>query len=136
MLAARMHAYHQPLVLEDVPEPEVQSDEILVKVKAAGMCRTDVQLLDGYFRKLCGVVFSTDARPRDCGRGSQDWGSDVSIGGNLRRETKWSAAGAMAPVVIVRKAIRRSAATGVGRGSGLMEATRNSCPSRPGISSK
>jgi propanol-preferring alcohol dehydrogenase len=57
MLAARMHAYHQLLVLEDVPEPEVQPDEILVKVKAAGMCRTDVQLLDGYFRKYAESSF-------------------------------------------------------------------------------
>ena len=26
------------------------ADELLVKVTAAGMCRTDVQLLDGYFK--------------------------------------------------------------------------------------
>ncbi len=51
MRAARMHAYHKPLVLEDVPVPDIQPDEILVKVTAAGMCRTDVQLLDGYFRR-------------------------------------------------------------------------------------
>lgn len=51
MLAARLHKYHKPLVLEDVPQPDVQPDEILVQVKAAGMCRTDLQLLDGYFRK-------------------------------------------------------------------------------------
>jgi propanol-preferring alcohol dehydrogenase len=46
-----MHAYGQPLVLEDVPTPDVAADELLVKVGAAGMCRTDVQLMDGYFRK-------------------------------------------------------------------------------------
>lgn len=51
MLAARIHEYHKPLVLEEVPQPDIQPDEILVQVKAAGMCRTDVQLLDGYFRK-------------------------------------------------------------------------------------
>ena len=51
MLAARMHEYHKPLILEEVPEPEIKPNEVLVKVKAAGMCRTDVQLLDGYFRK-------------------------------------------------------------------------------------
>ncbi|RBP39594.1 propanol-preferring alcohol dehydrogenase [Roseimicrobium gellanilyticum] len=51
MLAARMHEYYKPLILEDVPVPDIKADEVLVKVTAAGMCRTDVQLLDGYFRK-------------------------------------------------------------------------------------
>lgn len=57
MLAARMHEFHKPLVLEDVPEPDVKADEILVKVTAAGMCRTDVQLLDGYFSKYAHATF-------------------------------------------------------------------------------
>ncbi|WP_367871127.1 NAD(P)-dependent alcohol dehydrogenase [Luteolibacter sp. Populi] len=57
MIAARMHEYHQPLVLEEVPEPVMKPDEILVKVTAAGMCRTDVQLLDGYFRKYAPSTF-------------------------------------------------------------------------------
>lgn len=56
MLAARMHEYHKPLVLEEVPVPEIQPDEVLVKVTAAGMCRTDVQLIDGYFRKYANLT--------------------------------------------------------------------------------
>lgn len=51
MRAARMHGYNQPLVLEDVPIPDIGPDEVLLKVTAAGMCHTDVQLVDGYFRK-------------------------------------------------------------------------------------
>jgi propanol-preferring alcohol dehydrogenase len=43
-----MHGYRQPVVLEDIPIPEITSDEILVKVGAAGICRTDLQLVDGY----------------------------------------------------------------------------------------
>ena len=31
--------------------PEVKPDEALVQVRACGMCRSDVQLLDGYFRR-------------------------------------------------------------------------------------
>jgi propanol-preferring alcohol dehydrogenase len=46
-----MQAFNQPLVLEDVPVPDIAPDEVMVKVGAAGMCRTDVQLIDGYFRK-------------------------------------------------------------------------------------
>lgn len=57
MLAARMHAYHQPLTLEDVSIPDIQADEVLVKVTAAGMCRTDVQLMDGYFQKYAHSTF-------------------------------------------------------------------------------
>lgn len=57
MRAARMHAYSQPLVLEDVPVPEIEPNEVLVKVGGAGMCRTDVQLLDGYFRPYAESTF-------------------------------------------------------------------------------
>jgi len=50
-----MHSYKQPLVLEEVPIPDIASDEVLVKVTAAGMCRTDLQLMDGYFRKYAQI---------------------------------------------------------------------------------
>jgi alcohol dehydrogenase, propanol-preferring len=55
MKAARIHEYGKPLVLEDVPIPDIQSDEILVQVKACGMCRSDAQLVDGYFRKYADI---------------------------------------------------------------------------------
>ena len=55
MKAARMHEYGKALVLEDVPVPDIQPDEILVKVTACGMCRSDVQLVDGYFRKYADI---------------------------------------------------------------------------------
>lgn len=57
MRTARMHGYKQPLVLEDVPVPDVGRAEVLVKVGAAGMCRTDVQLVDGYFRQYAESTF-------------------------------------------------------------------------------
>jgi propanol-preferring alcohol dehydrogenase len=52
-----MHGYNQPLVLEDVPIPDIRPDEVLLKVTAAGMCRTDVQLMDGYFQKYSPLSF-------------------------------------------------------------------------------
>jgi propanol-preferring alcohol dehydrogenase len=55
MKAARMHEYGKALVLDDVPVPDIQPDEILVRVTACGMCRSDVQLVDGYFRKYADV---------------------------------------------------------------------------------
>ena len=51
MLAARMHGYKQPLVLEEVNIPEISSDQVLVRVGGVGMCRSDVQLIDGYFQE-------------------------------------------------------------------------------------
>ncbi|MEV0164026.1 NAD(P)-dependent alcohol dehydrogenase [Nonomuraea fuscirosea] len=49
MRAARMHGYKQPLQIDEVPIPEPGPGEVLVKVAATGMCRSDYQLLDGYF---------------------------------------------------------------------------------------
>jgi propanol-preferring alcohol dehydrogenase len=55
MKAARMHEYGKPVVLEDVPIPDIKPDELLVQVKACGMCRSDAQLVDGYFRKYADI---------------------------------------------------------------------------------
>ncbi len=50
MRAARMHGYKQPLRLEEIPHPPTSApSEVLIKVGGAGMCRTDFQLVDGYF---------------------------------------------------------------------------------------
>src|ERR1700754_2806403 len=51
MRAARLHGYNEPLPLEDIQVPDFGPDEVLVKVAAAGMCRSDYQLVDGYFRE-------------------------------------------------------------------------------------
>ena len=57
MRVARMYGYNQPLVLEEVKTPEINPGEVLVKVEAAGMCRTDVQLVDGYFKENLALEF-------------------------------------------------------------------------------
>lgn len=49
MRAARMHGYKRPLDLDEVPIPDIDAGQVLVRVGAAGMCRTDFQLIDGYF---------------------------------------------------------------------------------------
>ena len=49
MKAARIHEYTKPLVLEDIPVPDIGPDEVLVKVQACGMCRSDVLLIDKFF---------------------------------------------------------------------------------------
>jgi len=57
MRAARMYGYREPLRVEEVPVPEPEPGEILLKVAATGMCRSDYQLLDGYFKGPFPVEF-------------------------------------------------------------------------------
>jgi alcohol dehydrogenase, propanol-preferring len=57
MRAARLHGYNTPLQIEEIPVPELGSDEVLVKVAAAGMCRSDFQLMQGYFEEGLPVEF-------------------------------------------------------------------------------
>jgi len=49
MRAARMYGYKQPLRLEEIDVPNPGPEEVLIRVGGAGMCRTDFQLIDGYF---------------------------------------------------------------------------------------
>src|SRR5262245_44093207 len=57
MQAARMYGYKQPLRIEEVPVPEPGPNQILLKVRACGMCRSDYQLLEGYFERPFPIKF-------------------------------------------------------------------------------
>ena len=47
MKAAVVHAFREPLSIEDVPVPEVRPGQILVKLAACGVCHTDLHAADG-----------------------------------------------------------------------------------------
>ena len=47
MKAMRLEQYNGPLALRDLPTPEPGPGEVLVKVAACGVCRTDVKILRG-----------------------------------------------------------------------------------------
>ncbi|HEX5414539.1 MAG TPA: zinc-binding dehydrogenase [Chloroflexota bacterium] len=47
MKAVRYYGPGQPLRLEDVPRPRLADGEALLKVRAAGVCHTELHLLDG-----------------------------------------------------------------------------------------
>ncbi len=47
MKAAVVHAYGQPLVIEEVDIPDVPPGKILVKIEASGVCHTDLHAADG-----------------------------------------------------------------------------------------
>jgi len=42
-----LHAAGEPLRLEDVPVPEPQEGQVLLRVSACGVCRTDLHVVDG-----------------------------------------------------------------------------------------
>ena len=48
MRAVRVHAYHQEVVVEEVPEPTISGPlDVIVKIGGAGVCRTDLHILEG-----------------------------------------------------------------------------------------
>jgi propanol-preferring alcohol dehydrogenase len=48
MRAAILHKVGEGLRLEEVPVPKIGPKDVLVKVKAAGICHTDLGIVDGY----------------------------------------------------------------------------------------
>jgi propanol-preferring alcohol dehydrogenase len=57
MKAAVVHSFREPLVIEEVPVPEVPRDGVLVKVVASGVCHTDLHAADGDWPVKPGLPF-------------------------------------------------------------------------------
>ncbi|MHB8628822.1 MAG: alcohol dehydrogenase catalytic domain-containing protein [Aggregatilineales bacterium] len=47
MKAAVLEKAQQPMVVKDVPVPSVGANDVLIKVRAAGVCHTDIHIVDG-----------------------------------------------------------------------------------------
>lgn len=47
MRAMVLEKIRQPLILKDVPCPIPNPFEVLIKVQACGVCRTDLHIVDG-----------------------------------------------------------------------------------------
>lgn len=47
MRAMLLKKTHTPLVMENIPKPEVKGGQLLIKVKACAVCRTDLHIKDG-----------------------------------------------------------------------------------------
>lgn len=56
MQAWRLTAAHEPLRLMEVPAPEAGPNEVVIDVKAAGICHTDVGYLDGTLTGILGFT--------------------------------------------------------------------------------
>lgn len=73
MKAVRLHAYHQLPVVEEVPEPTVTGPfDVLVKVGGAGVCRTDLHIVEGQWAEAMGV-----ALPYTLGHENAGWVHEV-----------------------------------------------------------
>ena len=48
MIAARLHAYHEALKLDEIDEPKITGPlDVIVRIGAAGLCRTDLHIQEG-----------------------------------------------------------------------------------------
>jgi NAD+-dependent secondary alcohol dehydrogenase Adh1 len=56
MKAVRVHAYGKRPSVDDVPEPTVSGPlDVLVEIGAAGLCRTDLHIVEGQLAEKSGV---------------------------------------------------------------------------------
>jgi NAD+-dependent secondary alcohol dehydrogenase Adh1 len=57
MKAARLHAYREPLKLDGVDEPKADGPfDVIVRIGAAGLCRTDLHIQEGQWAEKSGVT--------------------------------------------------------------------------------
>ena len=54
--AAILHAPKTPLVVETVTAAELSGDNVLVRIKAAGLCHTDLEVIEGSLRYPMPIV--------------------------------------------------------------------------------
>src|SRR5690242_359354 len=50
MLSARIHEYQKPLVIEPAPVPRPRGESVLVRVGGAGLCHSDLHLINGEWK--------------------------------------------------------------------------------------
>jgi len=54
--AMRLYEYGKPLRLEDVPVPKVSDEAVLVKIGGAGVCHSDVHLIEGHWQDILPIA--------------------------------------------------------------------------------
>jgi NAD+-dependent secondary alcohol dehydrogenase Adh1 len=76
MKAARLHAYHEALKLDSVDEPKALGPfDVVVRIGAAGLCRTDLHLQEGQWAEKSGV-----ALPYTPGHENAGWVPEIGSG--------------------------------------------------------
>ena len=73
MKAIQLHAYEQLPVLDDVPEPGITGPlDVIVEVGGAGLCRTDLHIVEGQWAEKSNVVL-----PYTLGHENAGWVREV-----------------------------------------------------------
>ncbi len=73
MRAVRLHGYHQDPVVEEVPEPTLTGPlDVIVKIGGAGVCRTDLHIMEGQWAEAMGV-----ALPYTIGHENAGWVHEI-----------------------------------------------------------
>jgi D-arabinose 1-dehydrogenase-like Zn-dependent alcohol dehydrogenase len=54
--AARFYRVGEPVKIEDSPTPSINSDEVLLRIRAASVCHSDVHVLSGVIPVNCPIV--------------------------------------------------------------------------------
>jgi NAD+-dependent secondary alcohol dehydrogenase Adh1 len=76
MKAARLHAYHEDLKVEEIAEPKLSGPlDVVVRIGAAGLCRTDLHIQEGQWAEKSGVVL-----PYVPGHENAGWIEEVGSG--------------------------------------------------------
>ena len=76
MIAARLHEYHQSLKVEEVDEPKATGPfDVVVKIGAAGLCRTDLHIQEGQWAEKSQVPL-----PYTPGHENAGWVHEVGSG--------------------------------------------------------
>ena len=76
MKAARLHAYHEPLKMDQVDEPKTAGPlDVIVKIGAAGLCRTDLHIQEGQWAEKSEVKL-----PYTPGHENAGWIHEVGSG--------------------------------------------------------
>jgi NAD+-dependent secondary alcohol dehydrogenase Adh1 len=76
MKAARLHAYHERLKLDEIDEPKITGPlDVIVRMGAAGLCRTDLHIQEGQWAEKSQVVL-----PYTPGHENAGWVHEVGSG--------------------------------------------------------
>ena len=74
MKAAVLHKVHAPLSIEDFEVPRISPDEVLIRVKACGVCHTDYKVIEGRIAHRMPVIIGHEVSGtiEEVGAGQRD----------------------------------------------------------------